>query len=158
MRRSRWAFGWAAGGRVWGGVLGALRAATVRLRFRCASATPDTLRPDGLRVAAPRVARQGEAWWGRKDSNLRSLTTADLQSAPFATRDTSPSASDRNRPPEWRRAGPWMTLRPKARLEPASTGAFMGEAGWQSQPTEPAKIAPDGPKLPYSGPRDKSSP
>src|SRR5260370_23624877 len=29
-------------------------------------------------------------WWGRKDSNLRSHKTADLQSAPFATRDTSP--------------------------------------------------------------------
>jgi hypothetical protein len=42
------------------------------------------------RVAAPRAARQGEAWWGRKDSNLRSHEAADLQSAPFATRDTSP--------------------------------------------------------------------
>src|SRR3954454_2468890 len=41
-------------------------------------------------VAAPRVARQGEAWWGKKDSNLRSHTAADLQSAPFATRDTPP--------------------------------------------------------------------
>ena len=29
--------------------------------------------------AAPRVARQGEAWWGKKDSNLRSHKTADLQ-------------------------------------------------------------------------------
>src|SRR4051794_1406805 len=29
-------------------------------------------------------------WWGRKDSNLRSHEAADLQSAPFATRDTSP--------------------------------------------------------------------
>src|SRR5690242_19919231 len=35
------------------------------------SATPDTLRPNSLRVAAPRVARQGEAWWAVKDSNLR---------------------------------------------------------------------------------------
>jgi hypothetical protein len=41
-------------------------------------------------TAAPRAARKGEAWWGRKDSNLRSHKTADLQSAPFATRDTSP--------------------------------------------------------------------
>jgi hypothetical protein len=31
-------------------------------------------------VAAPRVARKGEAWWGKKDSNLRSHKTADLQS------------------------------------------------------------------------------
>jgi hypothetical protein len=29
-------------------------------------------------------------WWGKKDSNLRSHKTADLQSAPFATRDTPP--------------------------------------------------------------------
>src|SRR5258707_638826 len=29
---------------------------------------------------APRLARKGEAWWGRKDSNLRSHKTADLQS------------------------------------------------------------------------------
>ena len=31
-----------------------------------------------------------EGWWGRQDSNLRSHKTADLQSAPFATRDTPP--------------------------------------------------------------------
>src|SRR5260370_19131096 len=67
-----------------------MSAASVRLRFRVAQVTPDTLRPGGLRVAAPRVARQGEAWWGKKDSNLRSHKTADLQSAPFATRDTPP--------------------------------------------------------------------
>jgi hypothetical protein len=97
-------------------------------------------------------------WWGRKDSNLRSHKTADLQSAPFATRDTSPSASVRNRPPEWRRTGPWMTLRPKARFEPASTGAFMGEAGWQSQPKEATKSTLERAKLPYSGTRDTSSP
>src|SRR5215475_12904735 len=29
-------------------------------------------------------------WWGRQDSNLRSHEAADLQSAPFATRDTPP--------------------------------------------------------------------
>ena len=34
-----------------------LLAAPVRLRPRFAQATPDTLRPDGLRMAAPRVAR-----------------------------------------------------------------------------------------------------
>jgi hypothetical protein len=64
--------------------------APVRPRFRFAQARPDTLRPDGPRLAAPRVAPQGEAWWGKKDSNLRSHKTADLQSAPFATRDTPP--------------------------------------------------------------------
>src|SRR5207247_2068477 len=116
-----------------------------------------TARLMGFGVAAfSRFASEG--WWGRKDSNLRSHEAADLQSAPFATRDTSPSASVRNRPPEWRRTGPWMTLRPKARFEPASTGAFMGEAGWQSQPTQAAKCALKRPKLPYSGPRDTSSP
>src|SRR5450631_2414852 len=40
--------------------------APVRPRFRFAQATPDTLRPDGLRLAGPRVARQGAAWWGKK--------------------------------------------------------------------------------------------
>ena len=54
------------------------------------------------------------SWWGRKDSNLRSHKTADLQSAPFATRDTSSSVSVRNRPPGWRRTGSWMALRPRA--------------------------------------------
>src|ERR1700726_3349832 len=29
------------------------------------------LPPHGLRMAAPRLAGKGEAWWGRKDSNLR---------------------------------------------------------------------------------------
>ena len=38
-----------------------------------------------------------EGWWGRKDSNLRSHKTADLQSAPFATRDTPPLQPSRAR-------------------------------------------------------------
>ena len=45
-------------------------AATVRLRFHCVQASPDTLRPDVPCEAAPRVARQGEAWWARQGSNL----------------------------------------------------------------------------------------
>src|ERR1700730_16021159 len=36
--------------------------------------------PHGLRMAAPRLAGKGEAWWGRKDSHLRSHEAADLQS------------------------------------------------------------------------------
>src|SRR3954452_15402132 len=36
------------------------------------------------------AAVRGNGWWGKKDSNLRSHKTADLQSAPFATRDTPP--------------------------------------------------------------------
>jgi hypothetical protein len=40
------------------------------------------------------VAREAsEGWWGRQDSNLRSHEAADLQSAPFATRDTPPEPS-----------------------------------------------------------------
>src|SRR5262249_42965907 len=110
--------------------------------------TPFGLRRGSLRYdrACPVVARgASEGWWGRKDSNLRSHEAGDLQSAPFATRDTSPSANVRYRPPEWRRAGPWMTLRPKARIEPAAAGAFMGEGGWQSQPMETTKNAAHGP-------------
>ena len=43
------------------------------------------------RLRGLREAPQCEiSWWGRKDSNLRSHEAADLQSAPFATRDTSP--------------------------------------------------------------------
>ena len=30
-------------------------------------------------------------WWERQDSNLRRRKPADLQSAPFATRDTLPN-------------------------------------------------------------------
>ncbi len=62
--------------------------APVRLRFRFAQATPDTLRSNGLRVAAPRVARKGEAWWARQDSNLqpdryeRPALTIELQAPP----------------------------------------------------------------------------
>src|SRR5512138_423355 len=82
----------------------------------------------GFGVAAfSRFASEG--WWGKKDSNLRSHTAADLQSAPFATRDTSPSISIRNRPPEWRRTGPWMTLRPKARLRTGCGRRVYGRRG-----------------------------
>jgi hypothetical protein len=61
----------------------------VRLRFRCAQATPDTLRPNVLRLAAPRVARQGEAWWACLDSNQepdryeRPALTIELQAPPM---------------------------------------------------------------------------
>jgi hypothetical protein len=54
--------------------------------------------------------RQG--WWGKKDSNLRSHKTADLQSAPFATRDTPPLNSIKAEPPEWWQLRLWMTLKP----------------------------------------------
>jgi hypothetical protein len=35
-------------------------------------------------------AKEPLDWWGRQDSNLRSHEAADLQSAPFAARDTPP--------------------------------------------------------------------
>src|SRR5262245_37560947 len=72
---------------------GSKRQLPVRLR-------PCGLRRDSLRsfryetagLACPAVAREAsEGWWGRQDSNLRSHEAADLQSAPFATRDTPPS-------------------------------------------------------------------
>ncbi len=45
-------------------------------------------------------------WWGKKDSNLRSHKTADLQSAPFATRDTPPSQNPiATYPPKRRQKG-----------------------------------------------------
>src|SRR5947208_14885502 len=51
--------------------------------------------PFGLRRGS--LARCASAgWWGKKDSNLRSHKTADLQSAPFATRDTPPFNSIAN--------------------------------------------------------------
>ena len=73
-------------------------------RVGLAAVFPDDDRRMGCRAVArePRArlrpeasARQpcslaSEGWWGKKDSNLRSHKTADLQSAPFATRDTPP--------------------------------------------------------------------
>ena len=44
--------------------------------------------PGGCKSCEARYREAG--WWGKKDSNLRSHKTADLQSAPFATRDTPP--------------------------------------------------------------------
>src|SRR3569623_3070876 len=41
-------------------------------------------------LAEIQIPRAFSVWWGKKDSNLRSHTAADLQSAPFATRDTPP--------------------------------------------------------------------
>src|SRR5204863_10146871 len=62
------------------------------------------LRPSGFgeiafatREACRAVAGgASDGWWGKKDSHLRSHKTADLQSAPFATRDTPPFNSITN--------------------------------------------------------------
>src|ERR1700730_1135583 len=68
--------------------------------------------PVGLRRGS--LARfASEGWWGKKDSNLRSHKTADLQSAPFATRDTPPLNSIVTHPQKWRRSRPWMTSKPR---------------------------------------------
>src|SRR5258706_14925593 len=113
-------------------------------------------RNDG-EVAAPRVAHGGEAWWGRKDSNLRSHKTTDLQSAPFATRDTSPQ---QHRNPtagtaEIRAIDDAETQDPSHGLP---VGRFMREAPRQSQPTEAANMGRDGLKLPLFGTHDTSLP
>src|SRR6476661_2745582 len=93
-------------------------------------------------------------WWGRKDSNLRSHEAADLQSAPFATRDTSPLNSITTRPPEWRK----KVIDDAETEDPipgSSVAAFMGESPRQSQPTKPL-IRAIMRKLPLSGTRDTS--
>ena len=64
----------------------------------------------GFREAPLREA----SWWGRKDSNLRSHEAADLQSAPFATRDTSPLNSIATTA-ETAKTRPLMTLKPRTR-------------------------------------------
>ncbi len=53
-----------------------------------------------------------ESWWGKKDSNLRSHKTADLQSAPFATRDTPPLNINATARPNMADNEPQMTLKP----------------------------------------------
>src|SRR5215471_13319906 len=111
------------------------------------------------RSPAKRLWREA-GWWGRQDSNLRSHKTADLQSAPFATRDTPPSQQRQQFVrPRWRRTEPsiwrWarisVTERGRARL-------------WVSGPAKSTKASPqnegqttlNGAKLPESGTRETS--
>src|SRR5437016_9643693 len=61
--------------------------ATVRLRSRSARATPDTRRPNGLRVAAPRVAHRAKRGGAERDR------TADLLIANEALSQLSYSPS-----------------------------------------------------------------
>src|SRR5205823_14186000 len=51
------------------------------------------LQPGGPPGNLIQISRAISNWWGRKDSNLRSHEAADLQSAPFATRDTPPGST-----------------------------------------------------------------
>src|SRR5215475_13673482 len=76
-------------------------------------------------------------WWGRQDSNLRSHEAADLQSAPFATRDTPPLDGIAIRFAWRRRRIGHGEVRTATTLSKGSrSGAFMVEPPWQSQPSE----------------------
>ena len=105
-----------------------------------------------------RSSRRAKRWWGRKDSNLRSHKTADLQSAPFATRDTPPLdgstigpdlAGDRRRPWNMKPQQPGWG-RDRARLSAKRWGKVNRG--------EQLKSPPKAPKLPYSGTHDTSEP
>lgn len=87
-------------------------------------------------LACLAVAREAsEGWWGRQDSNLRSHKTADLQSAPFATRDTPPS-QQRHEPSA--QGGGGQNHRYGA--EPASPTTKRGRARlWVSRPAKSTK-------------------
>src|SRR5579863_867814 len=79
----------------------------------------DTGQPSELREATRRAVacEAGEGWWGRKDSNLRSHEAADLQSAPFATRDTPPLRPHRKPSRRIGEIRPPMTLKTASLLE-----------------------------------------
>src|SRR5580692_4684231 len=112
-------------------------------RLQRANPKPDALMGEpGLenRHRSAFAAREA-GWWGKKDSNLRSHKTADLQSAPFATRDTPPLRPHRNPPAEMAAARLPMTLIPGADGG-LPVGRFMAEGRWQSQPTPPAIPGP----------------
>src|SRR6185437_10224007 len=95
-------------------------------------------------VQSCEAPRREAGWWGRKDSNLRSHEAADLQSAPFATRDTSPFKLHRKLGRRWggnQLVDDAENRKPSQRLR---SGAFMGEAPCQSQPRRRAHF----PKFP----------
>src|SRR5262245_12761000 len=73
------------------------------------------------------IPRAFSIWWGKKDSNLRSHTAADLQSAPFATRDTPPLNVVGPSHPNRAAGRPWMTVKSEPEVG-RPVGAFMGEA------------------------------
>ena len=77
----------------------------------------------GFREAPLREA----SWWGRKDSNLRSHEAADLQSAPFATRDTPPLNSIATAA-EMADTRPWMTRKPEGPSRGLPVGRVYGRS------------------------------
>src|ERR1700730_17849601 len=103
------------------------------------------------RMLGEKVLDNQKHWWGKKDSNLRSHKTADLQSAPFATRDTPPLNNIASPPVEMAARRPLMTLKPDP-MKGSRLGAFMTEAPRQSQPTPSANPPHDSPNCHYSEP------
>src|SRR3954454_9673620 len=82
-------------------------------------------------------SQANNSWWGMQDSNLRSHEAADLQSAPFATRDTPPAAmalAVHRQTAALGPTGPWAPQGRGTRLAGCAAGAFMGEPALQSQP------------------------
>lgn len=78
-------------------------------------------------LAEAREASEG--WWGRQDSNLRSHEAADLQSAPFATRDTPPLDGSTIGPDL--AGGPKTAMEREGRDSPdgGATGRVYGRSG-----------------------------
>src|SRR5258708_6974251 len=70
-------------------------------------------RPKGLSRGCTTRSPQGEAWWGRKDLNLRSHEAADLQASPVLTKSVAYGSQIRRIGPYFRaymakgRTPPW---------------------------------------------------
>src|ERR1700761_3594224 len=114
----------------------------------------------GSGLACPTEAREAsEGWWGRQDSNLRSHEAADLQSAPFATRDTPPFQWRAIRYPFCGDGTGHGDVKAAERPQKGSRpGAFMGESDRQSQPRPAPKSTRNQAKLPIRGTHDKKRP
>jgi hypothetical protein len=106
-----------------------------------------------IQIAAERQYEAG--WWGRQDSNLRSHEAADLQSAPFATRDTPP-AQHRNPPAEMATDRPWMTLKPRPPITGSRSARLWGKRHGKVNQLEALIRAFRRPKLPLSGTHETS--
>jgi hypothetical protein len=104
--------------------------------------SPKWFRRDSLRyvmvLARPaETCKTSEGWWGRKDSNLRSHEAADLQSAPFATRDTPPfQAPSRDRPPLTGGPQPVGDAENRKAFKPAPVGRVYGRCAMPKSTNE----------------------
>ena len=121
--------------------------APVRLRFRFAQATPDTLRGSPSRSSrqqrppSPKGLRRGslarsraKAGGGRRTRTFEVIRRLIYSQLPLPLGTLPRSTPSQAHPPEWRQIWPWMTLKPGADGE-LPVGRFMGESPWQSQPT-----------------------